>query len=148
MKTQVTYKFSKTKSKIYIKTWLKNHSFDKNYIIFISPNSFTKTWLLASLNCQSYYVDRLDSIQYLTLSGFYVFSVTVHSFWYCFKVLSISPSVNSFALGDFQVHHEDCFTYFGWSYRAQKTLPKFLTFQLGSLTAILTIFLCWIFSVF
>ena len=70
------------------------------------------------------------------------------------EVLSISPSANVFVFGDFNVHHKDWLTYsrgtdrpgeICYNFLSQMTLPRWLTFLLGSLTVILTVLLFWIY---
>ena len=71
------------------------------------------------------------------------------------EVLSINPSANVFAFGDFNAHHKDWLTYSGGTNRpsevcynlilSQTTLLRWLTFLLRSQTVILTVQLFWIY---
>ena len=58
-----------------------------------------------------------------------------------FLILLLIPSANVFVFDDFNIQHKDCLTYSSGSDRSQTTLLRWLTFQLGSHTMILKVFL-------
>ena len=73
------------------------------------------------------------------------------------EIFSINKSANTFVFGDFNVHHKDWLTYFGgtdrpgelsYIFSISNDLTQMITFLLGSLTATLTVLLCWIYFLF